>query len=575
MPTNTVAMMDREAEAVSSSTMCEAFQATVAARRDDVALRTQRDGVQISWGEYAERVRRIAAGLHALGLRRGDPLALMLINRPEFHLVDTAAIHLGAIPFSIYNTLAPDQIEFVLRDSRAKIAIVEDGVGGRFQAEQVLTVAQLGEIESRGEGAGLDFEGAWRAVQPDDPLTLIYTSGTTGNPKAVPITHRNMVFTSSSYDSIIGFPRGGDIVSYLPMAHIAERNCSHYFGMRFGFRVTCCPDARQVIAYFPDVRPTWFFAVPRIFEKLSAAILSTADARLRETIDRGLARVRGEGGPAPDEAVLSALREKLGLDRLKALNVGAAPTPPEVIEFFHAIGLPLGELWGMSETTGLGSCNPATRVKIGTVGPTAPGVKIRLAEDGEVEIKGACVFPGYRNRPDLTAQAFTDDGWLRTGDIGEFDDDGYLSIVDRKKELIINSAGKNMAPSQIESRLKASSPLIGQAVAVGDRRPYNVALLILDPDGAAAFARQAGLEDRSVAELATEPCVIEAIGEAVERANRHLSGAEQIKRFRILATEWQPGGEELTPTAKLKRKPIADLYAAEIDELYAATAAKR
>jgi len=575
MPTDTVATMDRGGEAVSSSTMCEAFQATAAARRTAVALRTHSDRVQITWGEYAERVRRIAAGLHALGLGRGEPLALMLINRPEFHLLDTAAMHLGAIPFSIYNTLAPRQIEFELCDSGAKIAIVEDGFADRVPAERVLTVAEIDEIESRGEGAGLDFEAAWRAVQPDDALTLIYTSGTTGDPKAVPITHRNMVSTADSYDSIIGFPRGGDIVSYLPMAHIAERNCSHYFGMRFGFRVTCCPDARQIVAHFPDVRPAWFFAVPRIFEKLSAAILSTADDRLQEAIDRGLARVRGNPGPPPDEAVLSSLREKLGLDRLKALNVGAAPTPPEVIEFFHAIGLPLGELWGMSETTGLGSCNPATRVKIGTVGPTAPGVQIRLADDGEVEIKGECVFPGYWKRPDLTAEAFTADGWLRTGDIGEFDADGYLSIVDRKKELIINAAGKNMSPSHIESRLKASSPLIGQAVVVGDRRPYNVALLVLDPDGAAAFARQTGLDELSVAELATEPSVIEAIGEAVERANRHLSGAEQIKRFRILAAEWQPGGEELTPTAKLRRKPIAERYAAEIEQLYAATAIRR
>jgi long-chain acyl-CoA synthetase len=575
MPTETVAMMDRGGEAMSPSTMCEAFQATAAAGRDEVALRTHGDGVQITWGEYAERVRRIAAGLHALGLGRGDRLALMLINRPEFHLVDAAAMHLGAIPFSIYNTLAPEQIEFQLGDSGAKVAIVEDGFVDRVRAEHVLTVAELGEIESRGEGAGLDFEAAWKAVAPDDALTLIYTSGTTGDPKAVTITHRNAVSTSGSYDSIIGFPRGGDIVSYLPMAHIAERNCSHYFGMRFGFRVTCCPDARQVVAHLPDVRPAWFFAVPRIFEKLSAAILSTADDRLREAIDRGLARVRGKSGRSPDEAVLRSLREKLGLDRLKALNVGAAPTPPDVIEFFHAIGLPLGELWGMSETTGLGCCNPATGVKIGTVGPAAPGVEIRLAEDGEVEIKGDCVFPGYWNRPDLTSEAFTADGWLRTGDIGELDEDGYLSIVDRKKELIINAAGKNMSPAHIESRLKTSSPLIGQAVVVGDRRPYNVALVVLDSDSATAFAHRAGLDDLSVAELATDPRVIEAIGEAVERANHHLSGVEQIKRFHILATEWQPGGEELTPTAKLRRKPIAELYAAEIEELYAPTATQR
>src|SRR5215213_7828464 len=323
--------------AAGMSTMCAAFQATIAEHADRVALRTKGDGVRIKRGEYGDRVRRLAAGLHALGLRRGDAVALRLTNRPEFHLVDAAAMHLGAVPFSIYNTSAPDQVEFLLEDSGARIAVTEDDFADRINLEQVFTVSRLAEIEARGEGSDLDFESGWRAVEPDDGLTLIYTSGTTGDPKAVQITHRNMLSAASSYDSLIGFPRGGDVVSYLPMAHIAERNCSHYFAMRFGFQVTCVPDARQVAAAFPEVRPAWFFAVPRIFEKLRAAILADADQRLREAIDLGLARVRGEDGREPDEAVLRGLREKLGLDRLEALNVGAAPTPPEVIEFFHAI----------------------------------------------------------------------------------------------------------------------------------------------------------------------------------------------------------------------------------------------
>ena len=559
---------------MSATSMCEAFQETAAARGDRVALRTPGGGVEISWREYAERVRRIAAGLHALGLRRGDTLALMLINRPEFHLVDAAAMHLGAVPFSVYNSSAPEQIAFLMRDSGARIAIVEDDFRDRVDAEELFTVSQIGEIEARGDRTPFDFDAAWRAVEPDDLLTLIYTSGTTGDPKGVQITHRNMRFTASSYDEIIGFPRGTDVVSYLPMAHIAERNCSHYYPMVFGFEVTCCPDARQVVASFPEVRPVWFFGVPRVFEKLRAAILAGADDRLHEAMARGLARVRGEDGHEPDEALLAGLRAKLGLDRVQGLNVGAAPTPPEVIEFFLAIGLPLGELWGMSETTGLGACNPPKRVKPGTVGPPAPGVQIRLADDGEIEIRGDCVTPGYRNRPDLDAETFTEDGWLRTGDIGEFDEDGYLSIVDRKKDLIISAAGKNMSPAHIEGRLKGSSFLIGSAVVVGDRRPYNVALIVLDPEGAAAFARQAGLGDRPVVELAAEPLVVEAVGKAVEQANSQLSSAEQIKRFRVLTAEWQPGGAEVTPTMKTKRMPILDKYAAEIEELYAGSAAR-
>ena len=557
---------------MSPTTMCQAFQETAAARGEHVALRTLGGGVEISWSEYADRVRRIAAGLHALGLRRGETLALMLINRPEFHLLDVAAMHLGAVPFSIYNSSAPDQIAFLMRDSGARIAIVEEQFRDHVDAEQVFTVSQIAEIEARGERTAFDFDAAWRAIEPDDVLTLIYTSGTTGDPKGVQLTHRNMCSTAAAYDELIGFPRGADVVSYLPMAHIAERNCSHYFPMVFGFKATCCPDPRQVVASFPEVRPVWFFGVPRVFEKLRAAVLAGADGRLQEAIARGLARVRGEDGPAPDEELLAGLRAKLGLDRVHGLNVGAAPTPPEVIEFFHAIGLPLGELWGMSETTGLGACNPPARVKPGTVGPPAPGVQIRLAGDGEIEILGDCVTPGYRNRPDLDAETFSADGWLRTGDIGAFDEDGYLSIVDRKKDIIINAAGKNMSPAHIESRLKGASFLIGSAVVVGDRRPYNVALLVLDHEGAAAYARQAGLGDRSVAELAEEPAVLEAVAAAVEQANSQLSSAEQIKRFRVLDVEWQPGDDEVTPTMKTKRTPILGKYAAEIEELYAVAA---
>src|SRR4051812_524655 len=428
-----------------ASTMCGAFQRTVADHGDVVALRTLGDAGGLTWREYGDRVRRLAAGLHGLGLRRGDTLALMLTNRPEFHLVDAAAMHLGVVPFSVYNTAAPDQIEFVVRDAGARVAVVENAFRDRLRTEQVIGVEQLADLEA-GE---LDFDAAWRAVTPDDVLTLIYTSGTTGDPKGVQITHANMAFTARAYGEVIGFPPNAAVVSYLPMAHIAERNCSHYFPMLHGFTVTCLPDARQVVGSFPEVRPAWFFPVPRLFEKLKAGIEGGAEEPLREAIGGGLARVRGERGPAPDEAVLAGLRERLGLDRLKALNVGAAPTPREVIEFFHAIGLPLAELYGMSETTAIAACNPAARVKIGTVGPPVPGVDLRLADDGEIEIRGACVTPGYRGRDDLTRAAFTEDGWLRSGDIGSFDEDGYLSVVDRKKELIINAAGKNMSPTVI------------------------------------------------------------------------------------------------------------------------------
>jgi long-subunit acyl-CoA synthetase (AMP-forming) len=258
----------------------------------------------------------------------------------------------------------------------------------------------------------------------------------------------------------------------------------------------------------------------------------------------------------------------LGLDQVEALNVGAAPTPVEVLEFMHAIGLPLGELWGMSETCGAGAVNPPDRIKIGTVGPPAPGIEIKLDTDGEVLVRGGVVMKGYRNLPDKTAETFTDDGWLRTGDIGEFDEDGYLKIVDRKKELIINAAGKNMSPANIEATLKTASSLIGQAAVIGDRRPFNTALIVLDSDFAPAWAAQQGISDTSLEKLALDDRVRAAIAAGVEEANQRLARVEQIKKFHIVAGDWLPGGDELTPTMKLKRKPIDQKYAAEIEALY-------
>jgi long-subunit acyl-CoA synthetase (AMP-forming) len=258
-----------------------------------------------------------------------------------------------------------------------------------------------------------------------------------------------------------------------------------------------------------------------------------------------------------DELVLSKMRGRLGLADVESVNVGAAPTPREVIEFFHAIGVPLAELWGMSETCGYGTCNPPDRIKIGTVGPVSPGAEIQLADDGEVLMRGPMVMTGYRNQEAQTREAIDSEGWLHTGDVGEFDDDGYLRIVDRKKELIINAAGKNMSPANIEAKVKASSPVIGQAVAIGDMRPYNVALITLDPDVAPAFVEQNG-----------EDAVLAEVERGVTAANDQLARVEQIKRFKVLPVEWEPGGEELTPTMKLKRKPIAQKYAAEIEALY-------
>jgi long-subunit acyl-CoA synthetase (AMP-forming) len=594
-------------KALERNSVAGMFQFTAERAPDRTALRTLDGSTEISWGDYNARVKNAAAGLASVGLKKGDTIALMMVNRPEFHIADAAAMHLGATPFSIYNTYTPDQIAFLVEDAAPKVAVTEPQFLERLQEvqkrdnalEHIIVVEgdapeggmTLEELEQKGDDS-FDFDAAWKAVEPGDILTLIYTSGTTGNPKGVQITHRNIIETVRSYAQIVDFPDGGRIVSYLPMAHVAERNVSHYLPMAFGFQVTSVANPREVTQAMAQVHPTWFFAVPRIWEKLKSGLEAMLDKledenqkkTIKDALALSLKRVEliqaGEDVPPEiedawkkaDDELFSNFRTMLGLDQLEACNVGAAPTPPEVIKFFHAIGVPLAELWGMSETTGAGTTNPPEKIRIGTVGPPAPGIEIKLAdEDNEILIKGPIVMAGYRNNPEKTKETMTDDGWLMTGDIGEFDEEGYLKIVDRKKELIINAAGKNMSPANIESHLKSAGPLIGQAIAIGDSRPYNVALVTLDPDNLPAFLKEAGIDaDPSDLEsLAGNEKVLEAVQGEVDNANEQMARVEQIKKFKILTSEWEPGGDELTPTMKLKRKPISQKYKDEIEELYA------
>jgi long-chain acyl-CoA synthetase len=515
---------------------------------------------------------------------------------------DLAVMMAGGTPFSIYMQYTPEQIAFVASDAGARMLITEQQLlPGALEArkelpelehvivvdgeapEGVLTLDEVSAMDS-----DLDVEASAAQTAPDDLITLIYTSGTTGPPKGVQITHRNVAAAVAAIEDLIEFPREGRVISWLPSAHVAERVAHHYIPIVYGLQVTCCPNAREILAYLPEVRPSWFFAVPRIWEKLKAGLEAMATSQppeqrdrmqgaLRDAVEKVRLEQRGEEVPEDlaarvaeaDREIFAGLRAMLGLDQVKAINVGAAPTPVEVLEFFHAIGLPLAELWGMSETTGAGAINPPGKVKIGTVGPPTPGVEIKLDSDGEVLVRGDVVMAGYRNLPDQTAETLTDDGWLRTGDIGEIDEDGYLRIVDRKKEIIINAAGKNMAPANIESTLKAASPLIGQACVIGDRRSYNTALIVLDSDFAPAWAAQHDLPDASLEALARDERMRAAVQEGVDAANAKLARVEQIKKFTIVEGDWLPGGDELTPTMKLKRKPIDRKYADAIEAMYA------
>jgi long-subunit acyl-CoA synthetase (AMP-forming) len=584
---------------VDAATIAEAFRITSSQRADEVAVRTKGDEVSWTWGELRERVDRLAGGLHALGLRKGDTIALMLGNRPEFHQADLAAMMVGATPFSIYMTYAPNQIEYVVSDAGAKILITEQAyLDNVLEArktlpdlEHVIVVdgdAPEGTTPLADVSADdFDVEASIAALAPDDVLTLIYTSGTTGPPKGVELAHRNLLSAVSGIEEIVQFPEGARVISWLPNAHIAERAAHHYLPIVFGFQVTCCPNPREIVSFLPEVRPHWFFAVPRIWEKLKAgleAMVAAQPEEQREKAQAALAaatrkvQLEQAGEPVPEElaaAVATAdaemfagLRAMLGLDQVVAINVGAAPTPVPVLEFFHAIGLPLSELWGMSETCGGGSVNPPDRIKIGTVGPATPGCELKLASDGELLIRGGLVMLGYRGLPDKTAETIDPEGWLHTGDIAQIDDDGYVKIVDRKKEIIINAAGKNMSPANIEATLKSASPLIGNAVCIGDAKPYNTALIVLDADFAPAWAAQNGLEGKSLEELSHEDAIRTAIQAGVDGANSQLARVEQIKKFVIVEGDWLPGGDELTPTMKLKRKPIDAKYAEAIDAMY-------
>jgi long-chain acyl-CoA synthetase len=402
--------------------------------------------------------------------------------------------------------------------------------------------------------APIDVAAMAAAVQPDDVATLIYTSGTTGPPKGVECTHRQLLAAAEGLAACFPVGPQDSGVSFLPSAHIADRIANHYLHLRYGMSITSVADPRSVGAALVDAAPTVFGATPGIWQRIRSAVLPAL------------------GGAAPadlDPATKAAIREKLGMHRLRWAACGAAPVPPEVLAFFNDLGVPVIEVWGMSETSGIGTTNLLTDNRPGTVGRVIPGSEARLAADGELLFRGTQVMRGYRHQPEATAATIDAEGWLHTGDVATIDADGYITIIDRKKEIIINAAGKNMSPANIETMLKASSPLLWQAVAIGDARPYVTALFVLDPEAAAAWATAQGLPDLGPDALAAHPAMLDTLEAGVRAANRRLSRVEQIKRFRVLPGAWVPGGVELTPTMKLRRRPIAECYAAEIEGLYA------
>ena len=582
------------------TTLCEAFQRIATIDPDAVALRTPGDTQTLTWREYAAQVRRVAAGLSGLGVRRGGTISLMMANRIEFYPLDVGAQHLGAASFSVYNTLPAEEIAHLLDNAGTQVVICEEQYVDRIRAsaaavEHIVCIdgspegtLSLDDLFAAG-GDDFDFESAWRAVQPDDVATLIYTSGTTGKPKGVETTHANLLFEAFAVEAVLGIEFGDRITSFLPSAHIADRMTALYTQEVFGTQVTVVSDGRNIAPALPDTRPTIWGAVPRVWEKLKAAIEFAAihepDETKRQALQWGLsvaakraaALVAGEPESEDqatewakaDEVVLSKLRERLGFGELRWAVSGAAPIPPATLAFFIGIGIPIAELWGMSELSCIATLSHPRDARLGSVGKLLPGLDCKIAEDGEFLVRGPLVMKGYRKEPAKTAEAIDADGWLHTGDILEADSDGYLRVVDRKKELIINAAGKNMSPANIENAILAACPMVGAMVAIGDGRPYNTALMVFDADSVGPYAAQHGLADASPAALAADSAVIARIAAGVAEGNTKLARVEQIKRFRVLPALWEPGGDEITLTMKLKRRPIAEKYAAEIEELYA------
>ncbi|HVH66048.1 MAG TPA: AMP-dependent synthetase/ligase [Candidatus Acidoferrum sp.] len=561
--------------AIEGKTLCSVFAETAARSADTEALRWRTpSGVQaLTWSDYRNEVRNLAFGLRVLGFQRGGFAAILMRNRPEHVIADLAVVHAGGTPVSLYATSAPEQIAYIVNHCLASVMFVEDeGFMARVRAARddmphlrwiVQVEGATGEtidwmdLRRQGQTASAKQPGAFeelaQQVKPDDLATLIYTSGTTGPPKAVMIDHHNIAWTVESAPII---QQGERQISYLPMAHVAERFVGYWTPLFRGSTVTFCPDLAELGKYLAEVRPTFLFGPPRVWEKLHTAIQAAL-------------------GAAPDDAqrqgIRSVILQKLGLDQCQVAMTGAAPIAPEVIDSFRGLGLPLTEIWGMSELTGPGSYR-LDGFRLGTVGVSMPGQEVRLAEDGELLVRGGNVMRGYYRDTAKTAETIDADGWLSTGDVAAIDEEGNIRIIDRKKELIITSGGKNISPANLENLLKRHS-LIGQACVIGDRRAYLVALVVLDGQMTAGWAQKQGIPPTTLAELSRRPELMAEIDAAVEAANRHVSRHEQIRRYAILPEEWTAESEELTPTLKLKRRVINEKYAGVIESLYASVAA--
>ena len=544
-----------------------------------------------TWRMYVDQIRTCARALMALGLPRGGKVSILGFNRPEWVIFGHAAMMAGGAPAGIYTTCSPEEVQYIVHHSESVVVLVENADQlAKIKAKRDQLPLLKYVVTMRGaQGTGADvltwddmmaksesvsdaeLDKRIDAIEQADLATLIYTSGTTGPPKGVMLSHGNLAWTARTLIDMGGAPEGDVSLSYLPLSHIAEQMCTIHMPATIGSTVYFAESIEKVPENLRDARPTVFFGVPRIWEKFHAAMAAKlgettgAKKRLVEWARGVCARVnayrdRGEAVPRrlalqyrlADRLVISKIKEAIGFERARELFSGAAPIAPDVLAFFSSLDLPIHEIYGQSEDSGPTSCNLEGRTKLGTVGPPIPGIEVKIADDGEILVRGPHEFMGYLKEPEATAEAMRD-GWLCTGDLGAFDADGFLTITGRKKEIIITAGGKNIAPKNIEAAIK-ELPLVGEAVVIGDRRKYLTALVTLEP---------------TVLGKVPPDQIRSTIQARIDEVNLTLARVEQVKKFAILDRPFGIDTGELTPTMKLKRKVIAQKYAPQIEAMYA------
>lgn len=609
---------------MAEETILDTFDRRVREHPRKVALRHKRDGIwrEVDWAHYGDAVRRVGKGLLGLGFRRGDRMALLASNRPEWFFADIGCMSVGGVTSPVYVTSSPQQVAHVIGHSGSKVAVVEsteqlDNVlGARSRLPDLETVVVLdGDIGDAPPGTAMRwadlvassgvaedrFEERRASLAPEDVATLVYTSGTGGEPKAVMLTHRNVRWTCDALERhlLIEDAAHGRALSYLPLSHIAERMVSHFLQISFGSETWFARSTDSLRDDLQSCRPTYFFGVPRVWEKFHDAIQARIEQHPRGlkrraqvlalrravTVGAKIARAEQEAVAAGatmsrarvarpvrlehallDRLVLVKLRDQAGFGECKRTFSAAAPLRADLVWFWHSIGIKVAEGYGQSETTGPTTWNPPSAIRIGTVGVPLPGLELSLAPDGEVLVRGGNVTPGYYRDDAATGDLVDDSGWMHSGDIGRTDANGYLILIDRKKDLIITAGGKNVAPQAIEGRLREHE-IISNAVVVGDRRPYLCALVTLDENGALRWARAHGIAG-GVPDIAAHERTLEAIRSSIDAANSALSRAEGVKKFRVLDRDFAKELDEVTPTMKIKRDRITEAFADIIDEMY-------